>query len=405
MILKIIENIFDSDDMFMAKRSIYDTCLQEHTKLPINARLKILILCNPCHGFGDVIFATKIKQYIKDWYGIIPDIATTTPDLFAKIGEKNVIALSGIKGKQCRRFGNLKAKIGKYDLLFVAPLMADSEILFSDVKKLIPYSSPTNTFFFSEYNDYLDKGFDVNTGIGNGRDGLLFIKTKSSKSDIARFNLGVYAFAYIADSIDDAEECFLQFLNMITEKYDNLEEVVCPNWIKDIDPKLLKKYGKHYNISINTRLGLQNELVLRCDIFPVPNNVMLSLMHYSVRDILLTGDQSITDALSCCSDKNIFYQIAPWKEDFGKNLAKYMPNKFLKKQSTSCGTRDAIFYKFNYDKFIRDWDFRVLGKPKIDAMLCSAYILKKNKQLRRIVEILENSKTVNGAIHKIEKII
>ena len=82
-----------------------------------------------------------------------------------------------------------------------------------------------------------------------------------------------------------------------------------------------------------------------------------------------------------------------------------MPNKFLKKQSTSCGTRDAIFYKFNYDKFIRDWDFRVLGKPKIDAMLCSAYILKKNKQLRRIVEILENSKTVDGAIHKIEKII
>lgn len=399
---KIIENIFNADNIFTAKRCIYNACLKYNSKVPSTQSLKILILCNPCHGFGDVIFATKLKNYIKEWYGITPDIATTTPDLFEKIGEKGAIKLAGIRGKQCRRFANLKGKIGKYDLLLVAPLMADSDVSFPDIKKLIPYSSPTNTFFFSEYNDEIDKGFDVNTGVGKGRDGLLFVKTKSNRADIEKYNLGVYAFAYIAESIDDSEECFLKFLNMITSKYDNLQQIVCPGWIEEIDPKLFKRYCKNYNISINQSRGLERELVLRCNVLPVPNNVMVSLMHYSVRDILLTGDQSITDALSCCSDKNIFYQIAPWKEDFGKNLAKYMPNKFLRRESTSCGTKEAIFYEFNYDKFIKDWDFRVLGKPKVDAMLCSVIALKEDPMLQRIMKVINSSKTVGGVIKKLE---
>ena len=35
-------------------------------------------------------------------------------------------------------------------------------------------------------------------------------------------------------------------------------------------------------------------------------------MKDSVEDILVTGDQSLTDVLSCCkSNKNVWYQIAP----------------------------------------------------------------------------------------------
>jgi hypothetical protein len=92
-------------------------------------------------------------------------------------------------------------------------------------------------------------------------------------------------------------------------------------------------------------------------------------MENSVEDILVTGDQSITDALSCCSSKNIFYQIARWKRMFGKGLSKYMPNQYLKSYKTSCGTLKAVKYKSNYKKFVKEWDFRTLAKPKMDAII------------------------------------
>ena len=40
---------------------------------------------------------------------------------------------------------------------------------------------------------------------------------------------------------------------------------------------------------------------------------MLGLYKFSLNDILVTGDQSITDVLTCCKDKHIWYQITDWK--------------------------------------------------------------------------------------------
>ena len=42
-----------------------------------NKQLKIIILNTPCGGFGDLIFAYKLAQYLRDWYGSRVDIATT----------------------------------------------------------------------------------------------------------------------------------------------------------------------------------------------------------------------------------------------------------------------------------------------------------------------------------------
>jgi hypothetical protein len=414
MIEKILNNIFKSADIDQARRAIYNKLLYTNIKFPKIIPIKILILCVPCHGFGDVIFGSKIKHYIKEWYGIDARVATTTPELFEKIGEpkKDIITLKGLRGKQCRRFSNLDATIGVYDLILVAPLMADSEISYRDVKNLISYSTSTNTFFFSEYNDRLDKGFDINTGIGKGRDGLLFVNAKSAKSDIEKFGLSKsYALAYLAETIDDSDLCFLRFVRMVMKKYPKLEQIVCPTWIENINPEMIENYVKADTIIIKTQkediIIKQNggrTIVFRCDVLPVSNKIMLSIIHYSVNDILLTGDQSITDALSCCPRKNIFYQIAPWKEDFGKNLAKYMPNKFLENNSTSCGTKRALNYKSNYKKFVKTWDFRKLGKVKVDAMVASALLIKNDKDFAYIVKILNESKTINSAIHKIEKI-
>ena len=55
-------------------------------------------------------------------------------------------------------------------------------------------------------------------------------------------------------------------------------------------------------------------LTIRFDILPKPRPDFMSIIKYSVEDVLLTGDQSITDAFSCCSNKRIWYQIVPGKQ-------------------------------------------------------------------------------------------
>lgn len=386
-----IEKNLERSPKLKVLRAVYETCLEHGIKTIGN--ISILILCAPCRGFGDIIFATKIKRYIKGWYGIEADIASTTPDLFKKLGEQTVILLKGKKGDQCRRYASLtpSKSLDKYDLIIIAPLMADNNISFPDIKKLIPHSNRSNTFFFSEYNDYLDKGFDINTGVGEGRDGMLFTTSKSVKRDIEKFKLGKYALSYIATgSIDDADKCFLNFLQMVLTKYKDLDSIVCPAWIATLPTRL---YNKIKGINIYLKLdkdtyivhqprGAKRNIVLRCDVLPVSNQVMISLIHYSVRDVLLTGDQSITDALSCCTNKNIFYQIAPWKENLAHNLAEYLPNKFLKSKKTACGCNEALQYTSNYKAFVKKWDFRTLGKPKVDAMVSSVSIIKSNKHIR-----------------------
>ena len=108
---------------------------------------------------------------------------------------------------------------------------------------------------------------------------------------------------------------------------------------------------------------------------------MLTLMYNSVSDILLTGDQSITDGLSCCPKKNIWYQIAPWKEAFGKQLSIHMPQKYYKRKKTSCGTIEAIGLKSDYREFVKKYDFRKLAKPKINKIVNMALITLKEKNI------------------------
>ena len=51
-------------------------------------------------------------------------------------------------------------------------------------------------------------------------------------------------------------------------------------------------------------------------------------MKDSVKDILVTGDQSLTDIISCCKYKRVWYQIAPWKKGLAENLHKHLPNEY-----------------------------------------------------------------------------
>ena len=74
-------------------------------------------------------------------------------------------------------------------------------------------------------------------------------------------------------------------------------------------------------------------------------------MKDSIPDILVTGDQSITDVFSCCKRKKVWYQIAPWKHDFANGLAEKLPNQYYHTFQTSCGTLKSIKSDDNWKKF------------------------------------------------------
>jgi hypothetical protein len=370
------------------------------------SKLKIALLNAPCYGFGDVIFAQKLKQYLLQWYDCSVKIFTTLPDYHKKLGEKSINLIPAVinRENQCRRFTNLTfngEEKKKFDLYLVAPLVQEYEPELSKIKNTFKYANKYNTFFFSEYNSGIIRNFDFATGIGKGRYGLLLTQVNPS----ARIIKNPYAFMYIAsgDHIPNSKKCYSSFLNMIVNKYKyKIFEIVAPNWIiqqilsaeYDCD-KILQIYKTIIVVTKHNRhvihRGSGRTIIFRGDIFPVANSDMLSLMKYSVRDILVTGDQSMTDVLSCCADKNMFYQIAPWKASLGRQLGKKLPNEFLLRKKTSCGSLTAIKYNSDYKNFIKTWDFRKLAKPKLDA-ICMSICAIKNDHRFLDLQVKINSK-------------
>jgi hypothetical protein len=390
--------------------------------------LNILILNVPCHGFGDIIFSIKLSTYLCQWYGASICIATTVPKDFISLGwKKDNLLMLQTKTKNryhCRRFRFLslatlegkKIKSLSADLYFVAPLQTSFYPDLADVHHLFPDSNRFNTRFFSEYNSESPNEYDFPTGVGRGYLGL-FLTDKSNFDDKPPENLSVpYAVAYIAqlDFKQRTEMCLLAFLELISHKYHFLEfDIVVPSWIiKDLEKiskKLLSVIDPYYT---TVRAVLQNEeivflqkngnlLTLRADILPVSNTEMTRLMKYSVDDILVTGDQSISDALSCCTEKNIFYQVAPWKESFARQLAKNLPNRFLSRKKTSCGTLDALSYRSDYKNFFHNWDFRQNGKKILDAMILQASSVKTDKNMRALYNLVKNVPKLNNIKKKI----
>jgi hypothetical protein len=387
--------------------------------------IRVLILNAPCNGFGDIVFAKKIGDYLKQWYGATVTIATTKPKGFISLGVKKSMVVKIRTGtytphylihsdpnEDCRRFRALKLpKLPTFDLIFVAPIVSNFEVELRDVKYIIPYATKTNTFFFSEYNDKGKYATDFPTGIGNGRLGLLFTDQPSRVR--YRKLKNPYIMTYIASEevVPTASKCMMSFIRMVVKKYSkkhNKLDIVIPGWIGDEDywyyfekhlRQILKYYPRIFYKEKGKRkrlvykdAGKGRELTLRADIYPVPNKTMTTLFRHSLEDVLVTGDQSITDVLACCASKNIFYQIVEWKKSFAANLAALMPNKYLLKKSTACGTLNAIKYKSNYTGFTDKWDFRKNARPKLNGIILAAKAQKENKDFRLLAEDINKAR-------------
>jgi len=373
--------------------------------------LSILILNAPCNGFGDIIFAMKLAHYIKKWYNVVPKIASTQIKSFIDLGhdEKDMIHLTTNFGNgQCRRFLYLSFPLNMpvFDVILVAPVQADFKPSISDIRAKIPYANRMNTLFFSEYNDNLDKEFDFNTGLGKGYDGL-FIESfvdLPKKLSIDGLVPNRYAVSYIANQ-DDACDCLHSFVKLIVKKYSALHDsfdIVIPDWIEFESEKsdfytigtfaIVKTCLKYFDaVYLQTKTYLvllrqnakiegrpRSTLTFRQDIMPLPYPKMAELYKFSVREILITGDQSISDVIGCCwQDKLPFYQIVSWKRAFAKQLALLLPQKYIKYKKTSCGSISATKYKPQFKRFVEKNNFSAIGKPKLDALLRLIYDYRK----------------------------
>lgn len=399
------------DIKFTDRKSLYKA--YNYLSLPdyiYEKKFNVLLVNLPCMGFGDVVFCIKFAGILKEWFkNANIKIATTRPEDFKTLGEssENIYSFD-TKKNQCRRLKNLNLVTPfkeRFDLIFVAPLAADFNVDMSDVRSLIPYADRFNTFFISEYNDSTRKGIDFNTGIGKGRDGLLFTDIPKYSSPV---NFKDYAVIYVAETITNVKKCIINFCSMVAKKHNDKEfNIVLPSWIyTNYNEEVLNSINKYFGkVIIHLKDGSVIEKVyrgihtihLRYDIFPLKYNDMRALIQNSVKDILVTGDQSLTDVLSCCIDKNIFYQIAPWKENLAKQLSILMPNKWLKLKKTSCGTIKAIRYNSDYENFKKNWDFRILARDRISKIFYMSFLRRRDKKdIRRFIDTVKNTRTIKS---------
>ena len=397
--------------------------IEEGKKLTSKRKLRIALINVPCGGFGDIIVCQTMYDYLREWY---PQhditICTTVVEKFKTLGmnTKNIIKVSVNGLEECESYDKLyfKKNPRPFDIIICIPII-NFQFNINKFKKFIPYANLFNTFTVSEYNG-LAPPYTFPIGVGKGQLGIFLTKPKPKSHGLIK---RPYALIYIADRSNPAgihcRLCFLSYMELIGKKYSKVHpffQVVVPPWIvkllsesSDFKYKFKKVITKYYpNVwMVNSEgkdaffEGTGNSLIIRGDILPKPRPIFISLIKGSVEDVLLTGDQSITDGLSCCSGtKKIWYQIAPWKQDLANALSKAIPDSTIDHFKTSCGILRGIHKKKDYSSLLKKYDFRELGKRRIDAILNFHY---KKGDYKEFMDIILHSRNIPSVIKKLQK--
>jgi hypothetical protein len=399
--------------------------LHSSHKLLSKNKIRIGLINVPCGGFGDIIVTQNFYNYLKEWYPHLEVVVCTTSiQKFKSLGinTNKFIQIKVKGGDECEPYSKLyfSKKPKPFDMIICIPIIND-QFNINQFKKFIPYANLFNTFTVSEYNG-LYGPYTFPIGVGENQLGLFLTKHKTKPHTLLQ---KPYALVYIADRSNPAgihcRLCFLTFLDMICKKYSkehSVFQVVVPPWIVTMlseSANFKSKFRqcvKHYysNVWIVNSdeskdiyfHGKGNLLLIRGDILPQPREIFISLIKQSVEDVLLTGDQSITDAFSCCSrNKKIWYQIAPWKQDFAQEMSKSIPNPNFETFRTSCGSIQRLNFKYDYHKFLKQYDFRKLGNHRMNQLLNFHY--KKNDPLiKDFMEVVLTSRKISSVIKKLK---
>ena len=388
----------------------------------------------PCGGFGDIIVTKTFHDYLKEWYPSSKiSICTTGPEKYKQLGiSGNMYHLirkdgSTWDGGECSSYDELRLKKKiKFDIMICIPII-NYQFNIKKFQKLIPYANVFNTMSVSEYNgEFPPYTFPI--GVGKGQLGLLMNDFKIKQQTIMK---KPYALVYIQPSPAwgvHSKSCFLSYLEMICKIYHKKHpkfQVVIPSWIDDevfendnFRREIIKVIKKYYDSiycidkeggrsrgPIYDKKNSKSRITFRADILPQKREIFISLMKDSVRDILVTGDQSLTDILSCCKRKRVWYQIAPWKQGLAKNLHKHLPNKYYGSFKTSCGTIKHLDLDIDWKNFMKEYDFRIHGRSRMDAILIGNVFYQKNKVYKELARLIETSRTIYTAKDKLNKLI
>ena len=414
---------------------LWKTCENEKLQRKHYNGVSIGLFNVPCGGFGDIIVTKTFYDYLNKWYPSAKiSICTTGPQKYKDLGVGGINFYKLIRkdrstydDAECSGYDELKlTKKVKFDIMIVIPII-NYQFNIKKFQKLIPYANVFNTFSVSEYNgEFPPYTFPI--GIGKGQLGLLMNDFKIKQQDLMK---KPYALVYIQPSPSwgvHSKYCFLSFIEMICKNYHKNHpkfQVVIPSWIDEevfendtfrrTIIKIIKKYydsiyfidkdGGRGAGPIYDKENSKSKITFRADILPQKREIFISLMKDSVRDILVTGDQSLTDILSCCKRKRVWYQIAPWKQGLAKNLHKHLPNQYYGTFKTSCGTIRHVDLDIDWRKFLKDYDFRIHGRKRMDAILVGNYHFKENKNFQNLLSIIEHSRYLETAQKKIKKIL
>ena len=397
------------------------------------SKIHIGLINIPCSGFGDIINCSLFYQYLKQWYpNIKVTICTSEIDKFKSLklkGLKFIELKSKNNQKECGNYGDYKFKnkeLSNFDIIGIVPLLLTEnmhgDFILAHLQKLIPYATHFNTFTVSEYNGQ-SPPYTFPIGIGGDNLGLFLNDLEIKKHNLIK---EPYVMSYTAGIDYDgvathAVSCYLSFVEMIVKKYNHYSklQLIIPTWVSvhiednaQFKYKIKKIINKFYqNIYLindsKDEIFLSEEkgktFILRGDILPQSRVNFISLIRYSLPDVLLTGDQSITDAFSHCRmNKRIWYEIAPWKYEFIDELSKVIPNNYLNDFRTSCGCIKGIKLHLNNSEVIKKYDFRKLGKKRMDSVLIH-YHMREHPLFNIFMDCVEHSRSKEKALEKFEK--
>jgi len=438
IIKKINELKYDEDI-----KVLHHTLFESHKITKKESNISVALINIPCGGFGDIVNCKTFSDYLTSWYpNMKVSICTSAPDKFKSLGipTKDIVQLDPIQihkkeeGGECQPFSNLKFKVSprQFDLIIVVP-MVNEEFRYKNLQKLIPYANNFNSLSVSEYNgEYGPYAFPV--GVGEDQLGLMLTSMKIKKHNFIK---GPYALAYTAGHdrgqgvLTHTNTCIISFIEMICKKYKHKKfQLIIPPWFcsEDYDseislmtsPQLKTRFNnivrKYFDKSYlvlkderviplfeNDKSKHNNVFILRGDILPKQRPDFISLIKYSVNDVLLTGDQSVTDGISYSSmNKKIWYQISPWKKDLVHELSEAIPNKYLDNFRTSCGTLKGIHVNLNNKNLVKQNDFRVKGKKRMDGIL-KFNSLKKDPLIEILMDCIDHSRYKDTALQKFKK--
>ena len=236
-------------------------------------------------------------------------------------------------------------------------------LIVNDLARSFPGASSSNTVLFSVYNpeDDADENddFDFPMGVGEGKFGI-FIPPAPKISQLPH-ELEGKRFVLIYVSPNSPKACIENFLHSVRETYAHAlpVSIVLPN----------HTYEKLGSPSIPGLEFLPNLLPLTAPQFA-------AVVKNSLPHIMMTGNQSVSDVIACCTDKTFWYQPETWTAEFGTALNKYGGAVTCAVDDEESDTAESEPQGSLLD-IKTHWNFEQRAKPKLMTILTKNYLLSK----------------------------